>query len=415
MSKAVYFSNEGLIMYFKKLSFLLLYFFCACHSETPVQPSTLLNESIPDFQNDSFFCKNFSQKYRYQFKAKRYSHTNAALLSEASFLTYAEEPIDFLRWLKIFSQKPGQVKGSYIEDPEHKTRVYLGWNIPANKADEAFLIISFRGPNNHQNILTDIELTQSSTFIDRAGKANDTFLFGKQHSGITKAYLSLRSTLLEAIKKIPDTYFSPQDNKKDIIRNKKKRKVFITGHSLGGALATLFAVDMGIQNNRDNPMFFNIAEESTVSESICSTIAPSYSSSMPFDSVYVFGSPRVGNPAFANCSSRLLQNKFFRVNYGSDAVSRVPNINYLHVGGRYYNYNGGVEIGAVEFRSFLSDETRQDGDLDIGEIVDELSLTLGTDILRSLSRKRDVLIQDHLLYPIILRGYSDKSCLKQQP
>jgi triacylglycerol lipase len=79
-------------------------------------------------------------------------------------------------------------------------------------------------------------------------------------------------------------------------------RYWITGHSLGGALATLYAVrlaDAGL----------NVA------------------------GLYTFGSPRVGCRCFAQHADYVLSDRHFRVVHGNDIVPRVPRpIRYRHCG-----------------------------------------------------------------------------------
>ena len=75
------------------------------------------------------------------------------------------------------------------------------------------------------------------------------------HAGFQRVYMSVREDLLALV---------------EAVLTKRRRKLRITGHSLGGALATLFALDAvtSLASPRD----------------VCVT---------------TFGSPRVGNRAFA--------------------------------------------------------------------------------------------------------------------
>jgi len=75
----------------------------------------------------------------------------------------------------------------------------------------------------------------------------------------------------------------------------KERPIWITGHSLGGALAMLF----GTKLVKDNPLMQNAY-------------------------VYTFGQPRLGDEQFAEFVSRKLSNRIFRFVYHNDFVPRVP-------------------------------------------------------------------------------------------
>ena len=84
-----------------------------------------------------------------------------------------------------------------------------------------------------------------------------------------------------------------------------RAKLYVTGHSLGGALATLFtAVRLYVHNDADESL----------------------------GAVFTFGQPRVGNSNFARYMEQILcprhcqghEKKYFRVVFGSDIVPRVP-------------------------------------------------------------------------------------------
>jgi len=88
-------------------------------------------------------------------------------------------------------------------------------------------------------------------------------------------------------------------------------EVVFTGHSLGGALATLAALDFVLLNLRSP---------------LASTVK-----------VYTFGSPRVGEESFASVYNLLIPNHWAVVNR-NDLVSAVPSFSahYFHVGKRIW-------------------------------------------------------------------------------
>jgi hypothetical protein len=107
----------------------------------------------------------------------------------------------------------------------------------------------------------------------------------------------------------------------EIIHDNPDAKVFITGHSLGGALATLYGA----------MLFYNAEHE------ITDKLA----------AIYTFGQPRVGDKEFAKYGETHLKDQYFRVVYCNDIVPRVPFDNeifeYKHIGEcSYYDsvYNG---------------------------------------------------------------------------
>lgn len=110
------------------------------------------------------------------------------------------------------------------------------------------------------------------------------------HRGFSEAYMSVRGQI--------HTYLG----------SRAVSTVTVTGHSLGGALATLCAVD--IQYNFSNKI---------------TTIA-----------AYTFGAPRVGNDGFRESFNRRVPNSY-RFVYGMDVVSALPRPwqGYRHVDTEY--------------------------------------------------------------------------------
>ncbi|MGF1548784.1 MAG: alpha/beta fold hydrolase [Thiotrichales bacterium] len=110
-------------------------------------------------------------------------------------------------------------------------------------------------------------------------------------------------------------------------RRKNNQKVFLTGHSLGGALATLCAY-----------RFQKVG-------------------GVPVSGVYVFGSPRVGDIGFANAYNNLLKAKTYRWVKNLDFASKVPvyagaplpATQYYHVGTlNFISQDGKIEMDAVD-------------------------------------------------------------------
>ena len=112
------------------------------------------------------------------------------------------------------------------------------------------------------------------------------------HVGFLRGYLSVRERLVHMLRVLKEE------------EGGGSWTIYVTGHSLGGALATLCASDL-------KGLF---AEDSVV--------------------MYNFGSPRVGNLAFVKRFNDAVPNAFRVVN-DADVVARVPRSrlqNYFHVG-----------------------------------------------------------------------------------
>ena len=164
----------------------------------------------------------------------------------------------------------------YLEDTDTMMRVYL-W--------EKHLVFAVRGTVSKLNWKTNLT----------AAKKDGV------HAGYREIALKLDDHVCEKL-----------------MQNRPERIVF-TGHSLGGAVATLLAMQW-----------------SSVS-----------------DALITFGQPRV---ASAKLVREKLQCSYIRVVHGSDAVTQVPKIGYGHAGTLLYLANDGRNIvgkpddivGAVE-------------------------------------------------------------------
>ena len=139
--------------------------------------------------------------------------------------------------------------------------------------------IAFRGTANLRNWLVD---------LDVAMKGLDANV--KVHAGFLKAADALVPQLIQAL--------LPAGADKAALR-----PIYITGHSLGGALAALAA--------------FALAREG-----------------FPIAAVYTFASPRVGNVDWRKAYNAELGDKTYRVVAAGDAIPLVPGIlaGYRHVG-----------------------------------------------------------------------------------
>jgi hypothetical protein len=123
-------------------------------------------------------------------------------------------------------------------------------------------VVAFRGTDDIRDWLANLNVDR----VDWFG--------GNVHRGFHLAEESLAGRVLERL---------PENT----------TPLWITGHSLGGALATLFAFRL-----------------QRAGHNVCG--------------LYTFGSPRVGCGCFAAQHDWLLRQKHFRVVHNSDAVPRVP-------------------------------------------------------------------------------------------
>ncbi|KIY92224.1 Lipase [Monoraphidium neglectum] len=115
------------------------------------------------------------------------------------------------------------------------------------------------------------------------------------HSGFLNAYDSVKVKVFTLVDQITESA-TPS----------KPWRVRITGHSLGGAIATLCAYDLSARPPKTGAGSLEV-------------------------SMYTFGAPRVGNKAFAKVFDERLHNRAWRITNASDIVPSVPRLmGYSH-------------------------------------------------------------------------------------
>jgi triacylglycerol lipase len=223
---------------------------------------TLKNLSPPYLDYDYF---RDSKTYGFQFNATSFNLINAWWLAEVSTLVYASE--DFVRSRFI---KAGLPEVKFFENKS--TQCYVASN-------DKFTIVAFRGTeirNNKERFNLKKVVADLKTDVDIW--LTNWQQGGKVHRGFKEALEEVWPDLLPYIRKLHD----------------RGCKIWITGHSLGAALATLSAGRYGSAQG-----------------------------------IYTFGSPRVGNEVF----KEKFDVKIYRIVNNDDIVPKVPPPGkYVHVG-----------------------------------------------------------------------------------
>ncbi|HIJ97017.1 MAG TPA: lipase family protein [Desulfuromonadales bacterium] len=174
--------------------------------------------------------------------------------------------------------------------------------------NSAMILVAFRGtePSHLKDWMTDMDIDQ------------DQGPLGKVHCGFYRALCRVWKDIV--------TYLAEL--------RKTNQSVYITGHSLGGALATLAIAKLHAEQKIDA------------------------------HSLYTFGQPRVGNMQFANNFNQLFKSKAFRFVNNNDIVPRIPTRIqfYSHVGTLcYFDHNGQLQYDLESWYRMLD---RIQGDLD---------------------------------------------------
>lgn len=133
-------------------------------------------------------------------------------------------------------------------------------------------IISFRGSSTSVDWIHDFKAQQIPfPYVSNVGAT---------HKGFTEIYCTLRESVFEAIQQLSEN-----------------KPLFITGHSLGGALATLAAMDIMCNSHIRNVI------------------------------VYTFASPRVGDPQFVKQYNYIVPTHW-RIQNKHDIVPHMPTLVY---------------------------------------------------------------------------------------
>lgn len=196
-------------------------------------------------------------------KAEKFSLDNAKVLVKASQSAY--EPLSKMQ----DSIKKYLPIDRFLSFDEKQTQCFLA-------GTKDYIVLSFRGTEtvNVRDWLTGIKIRKVKTKM------------GRVHRGFLGGWLSVKNKVL-------NTLSSMQDN---------AQSLWITGHSMGAALATLATAEF---LNKDKPVA----------------------------GLYTYGSTRVGDKQFARNFSEFKDYTFRFVNNG-DFVTRLPPrlLGYSHVG-----------------------------------------------------------------------------------
>ncbi len=197
--------------------------------------------------------------------ATEHTLTNALALADLSHLAYYG-PAFVEKQLRHWGYDAFQ----WVEDDKSDTQAFV-----AGKGNH--LAICFRGTSSGKDVLVDTRFLKARAYGGR----------GRVHRGFDNALGRVWEELRAAVDELgPD------------------RKLFVSGHSLGAALAQLAAHRFALDG-------FTVA------------------------GVYAYGSPRVGNPEFRDAYNEMLEPATFVHINNKDIVARIPPriLGFRHLGG----------------------------------------------------------------------------------
>jgi len=224
--------------------------------------------------------------------------------------------------------------------------------------ERKLICVSFRGTCAPIDLVTDASIAQSAWVEGEDVENPDTV---KVHSGFRKSLNSISRRLKELML----AAVAPGEDLSDY-------DVLVTGHSLGGALATCFVMDVaeyGMDAGRGLPQL-EPSEPwwSAVASKLSGEKKPTIGKAPPPPrpkslKMYNFGSPRVGNDAFCKKFDSFIGNRIdeaYRIVNDQDVVARFPRtVNALALGSIGYDHCGPTVL-ITELASQISKS--EDGD-----------------------------------------------------
>lgn len=239
---------------------------------------------------------------------------NAIVMARASQLAYESKTM-VLNTLKEW----GFTNSKFFSSGESQAFV---------AGNEEFILVAFRGtePKKLEDWMTDAKIKLTP------GKGG-----GHVHRGFKTALELISDDMAVTVRQFQTS----------------NQPVFVTGHSLGAALAGL-------------------------------AVAASNGERINISGLYTFGMPRIGNATFAEKFKGNYGNRTFRIVNNNDTVTRIPprSFGYQHVGVvKYFDSTGRLQTGELPWKKFLF---RVKGQVN-GRIKDFLKP--GTDGLKDHSMK----------------------------
>ena len=219
-----------------------------------------------------------------QMMAPGYSTQLALTLAKAAYLAYQDK--QFVaeivgRWVAALTGRSEddiiRHNFRYFNNKGRDTQAYIF------RTDE-YMVLAFRGSQEPQDWMTNFTTQLRSFTINKAGVPALSSYQGRVHTGFFLAWAIIEGSVLAQIQRWRQALAN---------EGKPLPPLYITGHSLGGALATIATA--GLADN-----------------------------GVEVAGVYTFGQPRVGDRTFVKQLANSANGKIFRFVNNNDIVPHVP-------------------------------------------------------------------------------------------
>ena len=231
-------------------------------------------------------------------KLSRMNNTRLALmLAKASYLAYQDK--QFVaevvgRWCTpVMKEGPQDIIHHHFRYFNNHGRDTQAFMFRTN----AFMVLAFRGSQEPRDWLTNFTTQLRNFTIYKDGVPTLSSYQGRVHKGFFLAWAIIEKSVLSQIEQWREKFGEPLP------------PLYVTGHSLGGALATIAAA--GLADN-----------------------------GVEIAGVYTFGQPRVGDRAFVRQLATITHGKVFRYVNNNDIVPHVPPPFSLWNPTRFYGHVG---------------------------------------------------------------------------
>lgn len=223
------------------------------------------------------------------------------VLPAAGFQEHLVRTVRPKSFLQFFSAGGISKDGTLFQDSSTQVLFARHRELPI-----AFIVFRGTEPSQRADVVVDLKLWQ--TKLSEHGWPEG---WGSVHSGFVGAFESVEPLVTQKVRELSGTGV----------------RVFVTGHSLGGALATLMTAHL-----------LRLKEEGLDIDVAAS---------------YTFGSPRVGNSKFADAFTAATERhnvQVVRVRNGSDVVTSLPGLvlDYEHVGTLALLQEGSLTVPRAE-------------------------------------------------------------------